>query len=283
MQETQPKNNSSKSVNPFKVNDWVILVNGSDSTPYKVVAIDEDRCQLEIANGMNFWQIHSALKLSPDKTGKTTQPQPKKEPKKTESSPQSSAAEVVYESKAPKTDASAKFLIFVVLGTLTVLSQQVWLGYGDTIIGSIDRVPFLNLLTQVPFVRGVISLLGQVFPDLFGVGLWLLINCSQSGKDLIKLLGIRHPWWVHQLTEWSKPQYVAIAYIVEFLLNSERFPIYEGGLGQLWQDVSMPDVDSILWMNIPLMVLSLMCFEWTVKFFTIKVVAPKTNGKYRQA
>ena len=189
----------------------------------------------------------------------------------------------VYTPKKPTISASGRFMVLIVLGTATVLSQQVWLSYGDSIISQITRVPFLGLLEQVPFVGGVLAFLKPWFPDLFGVGVWAMINFSQSGKDLIKLLNIRDPWWVAQLTNWSQPQFVAIAYVVEIILNYDRYPIYPGGLGKVWENLSALNADDIVWLNIPLLIVSTLSFEWLVRFFTVKAVREPKNGTTRTA
>lgn len=194
------------------------------------------------------------------------------------------AAIPVYDSQSPRISASGKLMVCVVLGTATVLSQQVWLSYGDSILDQINRVPFLTLAEMLPFIGGVVRFVKAYFPDLLGVGIWAMINGSQSGRDIIKLFGIRDPWWVDQLTHWSQPQYVAIAYCLEFALNYDRYPIYPGGIMALWDNLSAFNFAEINWLNIVPLLISILSFEWLVRFFTVKAVKGSAkNGPTRTA
>jgi hypothetical protein len=184
----------------------------------------------------------------------------------------------IYNSTRPKMGIAGKFLVFSVLGCATVLSQQIWLSYGDTILAQIQRVPLLGLVEMVPMVGGVVKFFGPWFPDVLGIGIWFMINASQSGKDLIKLLDIRDPWWVAQLSAWSEPHKVAIAYAVEILLAYNKYPILPGGLNDLLENIKSIDPEMINWLNIPLLLLSVLSFEYLIKFFTVKTVGGKRGS-----
>jgi hypothetical protein len=184
----------------------------------------------------------------------------------------------VHDPQRPRINAAGRFLTFTVMGTFTVLSQQVWMHYSDTLLKQINRIPFLGLIVQVPMVGGVIEFFGPWFPDLFGVGVWALINACQSGKDIIKLLDIRDPWWVAMLTDWSRPQYVAAAYIAEITLNYDKFPLFRGGIDYLIANRDNLDMDLFLWPNVFLLLISVLSFEHLVKFFTPRSVRGKRGA-----
>jgi hypothetical protein len=192
-----------------------------------------------------------------------------------EPSAQAKRATPIHNPDRPKINAAGRFLVLTVMGTFTVLSQQVWIGYADTLLKQITRIPFLGLITQIPMAGGVVEFFGPWFPDLFGVGVWALINASQSGKHIIKLLDIRDPWWVTMLTDWSRPQYVALAYIAEIVLNYDRFPLFKGGIDYLISSYENLDMDLFLWPNVFFLLISVLSFEWLVKFFTPKSISSK--------
>ena len=170
----------------------------------------------------------------------------------------------------PRINAAGRFLVLTVMSTFTVLSMQVWITYSDTLLRQINRIPLLGLIVQAPMVGGVIEFFGPWFPDLFGVGVWALINACQSGKDIIKLLDIRDPWWVAMLADWSRPQYVAAAYIAEIVLNYDKFPLFKGGIDYLIDNRDSLDMDLFLWPNVFYLLISVLSFEHLVKFFTPK-------------
>jgi hypothetical protein len=176
----------------------------------------------------------------------------------------------IHDPQRPRINAAGRFLTFTVMGTFTVLSQQVWMHYSDTLLKQINRIPFLGLIVQIPMIGGLIEFFGPWFPDLFGVGVWALINACQSGKDIIKLLDIRDPWWVAMLTEWSRPQYVALAYIAEITLNYDKFPLFKGGIDYLIANYANLDMDLFIWPNVFFLLISVLSFEHLVKFFTPK-------------
>lgn len=184
----------------------------------------------------------------------------------------------IYNSTRPKMGMAGKLLVFSVLGCATVLSQQIWLSYGDTILAQIQRVPLLGLVEMVPMVGGAVKFFGPWFPDVLGIGIWFMINASQSGKDLIKLLDIRDPWWVAQLAAWAEPHKVAIAYTVEIVLAYNKYPILPGGLNDLLENIKSIDPEMINWLNIPLLLLSVLSFEYLIKFFTVKTVGGKRGS-----
>lgn len=189
---------------------------------------------------------------------------------------------IIHDPQRPRINAAGRFLTFTVMGTFTVLSQQVWMHYSDTLLKQINRIPFLGLIIQIPIVGSVIEFFGPWFPDLFGVGVWALINACQSGKDIIKLLDIRDPWWVSMLTEWSRPQYVALAYIAEITLNYDKFPLFKGGIDYLIANRDNLDMDLFLWPNVFYLLISVLSFEHLVKFFTPKSARSKRGTTRNQ-
>jgi hypothetical protein len=131
---------------------------------------------------------------------------------------------------------------------------------------------------MVPMVGGVVKFSAPWFPDVLGIGIWFMINGSQSGKDLIKLLDIRDPWWVAQLSAWSEPHKVAISYVVEVALAYDKYPVLPGGLNDLLENIKSIDPEMINWLNIPLLLLSVLSFEYLIKFFTVKAVGGKRGS-----
>lgn len=191
----------------------------------------------------------------------------------------------VHETEHPKMDVAGRLLVGVTLACVVVLSQQVWLSDAETLMQEAERIPFYRLLSALPYIGGVVKYFGPYVPELFGVGIWFWINMAQSGKDVIRLFNIRHPWWVSQITHWSQPKYVCAAYVFETIRSYDRWPIYKASLfelAEMLKNMETPDPSKIIWINIPLLLFSVLSFEFVVRFFAPKTAKGARNGRDRK-
>lgn len=188
-------------------------------------------------------------------------------------------------------------LTLVLLSALTMLNIQPYISMARQLVQMITDVPFLDFLMLIPFVSSLISLIGRVAADLFGVALWGVLQLLQVLPGVMRgdlkvldtlIRGINQivPYAIKsddsEVLQELKEDYNAapkkwlkrastlavVAYLIDAVLCFLRFPPYQGGVLSFWEDVQLgvQSLESVDWPNLTSAIATLFGFELILTF-----------------
>jgi hypothetical protein len=188
-------------------------------------------------------------------------------------------------------------LTLVLLSALTMLNIQPYISMARQLVAMITDVPFLDFLMMIPFVSSVISLIGRVAADAFGVALWGVLQLLQVLPGIMRgdlkildtlIRGVNNivPQVIkesdsdvlQELKEdynqapkkWLKraATLAIVAYLIDTVLCFLRFPPYQGGVLAFWDDVQLgvQSIESVDWPNLTSAIATLFGFELILTF-----------------
>jgi hypothetical protein len=188
-------------------------------------------------------------------------------------------------------------LTLVLLSALTMLNVQPYISMARQLVAMITDVPFLDFLMLIPLVSSVISLVGRIAADAFGVALWGVLQLLQVLPGIMRgdlkildtlIRGVNSivPHVIKEsdseVLQELKEDYNAapkkwlkragtlaiVAYLVDTVLCFLRFPPYQGGVLGFWNDVQMgvQTLDSVDWANLTSAIATLFGFELILTF-----------------
>lgn len=190
-----------------------------------------------------------------------------------------------------------RFLLFVLAGGLVILNIQPFLEVSDILLSAITNVPFLEVLSIMPIIGPLLAFFGRIAPDLFGLGLWAMIQFVEIlphwiKGDLSALDGLirgvsQHAPHVVKSGEGDavielKEQYnkapkrwlkragtlAIVAYLVELALCLLRFPPYKGGMLVFLEDLRLgiTSLDNVDFGNLGNLLTTMFGFELLLVF-----------------
>lgn len=188
-------------------------------------------------------------------------------------------------------------LTLVLFSALTMLNIQPYISMARQLVAMITDVPFLNFLMLIPVVSSLISLIGRIAADAFGVAMWGVFQLLQILPGIMRgdlkildtlIRGINNivpqavsssdSEVVQKLKEdynqapkkWLKraATLAIVAYMVDAALCFLRFPPYQGGVLGFWEDVQLgvQSIESVDWPNLTSAIATLFGFELILTF-----------------
>ncbi|HEY9645056.1 MAG TPA: hypothetical protein V6C88_01735 [Chroococcidiopsis sp.] len=188
-------------------------------------------------------------------------------------------------------------LTLVLLSALTMLNIQPYISMARQLVAMITDVPFLDFLMLIPVVSSLISLIGRIAADAFGVALWGVLQLLQVLPGIMRgdlkildnlIRGVNNivPQVIKETDsevlqelkedynqapkKWLKraATLAIVAYLVDTVLCFLRFPPYQGGVLGFWDDVQLgvQSLDSVDWANLTSAIATLFGFELILTF-----------------
>lgn len=180
----------------------------------------------------------------------------------------------------------SRFLMTIALGYLILLNCQPWLELAVGMVTEIKIVPFVSVLTSIPFLGGILIWIAYNGSSLLGVCCWglcqlfqilpgLLKNPNFISRMLVKYEDSQHQKRGDNLDKLRDQhnnyllKYFGyfdilrwLCYAFEALICFLRYStIYQGGLERLMQDSPNWDLASIDWITMCYFLMTMFGFE----------------------
>jgi hypothetical protein len=154
-------------------------------------------------------------------------------------------------------------VVGIVILVVCLLNIQPWLEVSAQIVQEIRRMPFAGAM-NLPLIGWLITAFVVVLADVLGVGIWAIVQQAQIRALLhtLKVRPIKNSEVLKKAMLWR-----GVSYALEVGVSLLRFPPYEGGVSQFWEDAPDWNPDRLDWWMLVVFLVSIGAVELLVVMF----------------